>query len=80
LTEKSRLVHDTLQSFGVEAEVTSVSLGPTVTQYELKPGQGVKVNRIANLADDLALALAAKSIRIEAPIPGKPYVGIESTK
>lgn len=77
LTEKSRLVHDTLLSFGVEAEVTSVSLGPTVTQYELKPGQGVKVNRIANLADDLALALAAKSIRIEAPIPGKPYVGIE---
>ncbi|GMA69266.1 DNA translocase FtsK [Leuconostoc litchii] len=77
LTDKSRLVHDTLQSFGVEAEVTSVSLGPTVTQYELKPGQGVKVNRIANLADDLALALAAKSIRIEAPIPGKPYVGIE---
>ncbi len=77
LTEKSRLVHDTLSSFGVEAEVTSVSLGPTVTQYELKPGQGVKVNRIANLADDLALALAAKSIRIEAPIPGKPYVGVE---
>ncbi len=77
LTDKSRLVHDTLQSFGVEAEVTSVSLGPTVTQYELKPGQGVKVNRIANLSDDLALALAAKSIRIEAPIPGKPYVGIE---
>ena len=77
LTEKSRLVHDTLLSFGVEAEVTSVSLGPTVTQYELKPGQGVKVNRIANLSDDLALALAAKSIRIEAPIPGKPYVGIE---
>ena len=77
LNEKSRLVHDTLSSFGVEAEVTSVSLGPTVTQYELKPGQGVKVNRIANLADDLALALAAKSIRIEAPIPGKPYVGIE---
>ncbi|MFT9389393.1 MAG: DNA translocase FtsK [Leuconostoc sp.] len=77
LSEKSRLVHDTLSSFGVEAEVTSVSLGPTVTQYELKPGQGVKVNRIANLADDLALALAAKSIRIEAPIPGKPYVGIE---
>lgn len=77
LTEKSRLVRDTLLSFGVEAEVTSVSLGPTVTQYELKPGQGVKVNRIANLSDDLALALAAKSIRIEAPIPGKPYVGIE---
>nr|WP_244269341.1 DNA translocase FtsK [Fructobacillus durionis] len=77
LNAKSRLVHDTLQSFGVEATVSSVSLGPTVTQYELKPGQGVKVNRIANLADDLALALAAKSIRIEAPIPGKPYVGIE---
>nr|WP_238476847.1 DNA translocase FtsK [Fructobacillus broussonetiae] len=77
LNAKSRLVHDTLESFGVEATVSSVSLGPTVTQYELKPGQGVKVNRIANLADDLALALAAKSIRIEAPIPGKPYVGIE---
>ncbi|WP_061993819.1 DNA translocase FtsK, partial [Fructobacillus ficulneus] len=77
LNAKSRLVHDTLQSFGVDATVSSVSLGPTVTQYELKPGQGVKVNRIANLADDLALALAAKSIRIEAPIPGKPYVGIE---
>lgn len=77
LNAKSRLVHDTLKSFGVEATVSSVSLGPTVTQYELKPGQGVKVNRIANLADDLALALAAKSIRIEAPIPGKPYVGIE---
>ncbi|MBS9334569.1 DNA translocase FtsK [Fructobacillus sp. M1-10] len=77
LNGKSRLVHDTLKSFGVDATVSSVSLGPTVTQYELKPGQGVKVNRIANLADDLALALAAKSIRIEAPIPGKPYVGIE---
>lgn len=77
LTEKSRIVHDTLKSFNIDAEVTSVSLGPTVTQYELKPAVGVKVSRIANLADDLAMALAAKSIRIEAPIPGKPYVGIE---
>jgi DNA segregation ATPase FtsK/SpoIIIE and related proteins len=52
-------------------------LGPTITKYEIQPAVGVKVNKIVNLADDLALALAAKDIRIEAPIPGKPFVGIE---
>ncbi|WP_143810151.1 DNA translocase FtsK, partial [Oenococcus oeni] len=77
LTKKSQIVRDTLKSFNIETEVSSVSLGPTVTQYELKPARGVKVSTIANRADDLALALSAKSIRIEAPIPGKPFVGVE---
>lgn len=67
----------TFQSFGVKVKIIHADLGPTVTKYEVKPGPGVKVNKIVNLADDLALALAAKDIRIEAPIPGKPYVGIE---
>lgn len=77
LNKKSQIVRDTLKSFNIETEVSSVSLGPTVTQYELKPARGVKVSTIANRADDLALALSAKSIRIEAPIPGKPFVGVE---
>lgn len=68
---------DTLESFGVKVEVKKATLGPTVTRYEIQPAVGVKVSKIANLADDLALALSAKDIRIEAPIPGKPYVGIE---
>ncbi|MBA1435162.1 DNA translocase FtsK, partial [Bombilactobacillus bombi] len=67
----------TLDSFGVQVEVKKATLGPTVTKYEVQPAVGVKVSKIVNLADDLALALAAKDIRIEAPIPGKPYVGIE---
>lgn len=67
----------TLASFGVEARVTDVTKGPTVTRYELAPSTGVKVSKIVNLADDIALNLAAKSIRIEAPIPGKAAVGIE---
>ncbi len=67
----------TLASFGVEAKVTNITKGPTVTRYELTPSTGVKVSRIVNLADDIALNLAAKSIRIEAPIPGKAAVGIE---
>ncbi len=66
-----------LLSFGVSAKVENVSVGPAVTRYELKPAVGVRVNKIANLADDIALNLAAKSIRIEAPIPGKQAVGIE---
>lgn len=77
LTRKSQIVRDTLKSFNIDTDVSSVSLGPTVTQYELKPARGVKVSTIANRADDLALALSAKSIRIEAPIPGKPFVGVE---
>lgn len=67
----------TLSSFGVEAKVTNITKGPTVTRYELTPSTGVKVSKIVNLSDDIALNLAAKSIRIEAPIPGKAAVGIE---
>lgn len=67
----------TLSSFGVEAKVTNITKGPTVTRYELTPNTGVKVSKIVNLADDIALNLAAKSIRIEAPIPGRAAVGIE---
>ncbi|WP_075980870.1 FtsK/SpoIIIE family DNA translocase [Bacillus massilinigeriensis] len=67
----------TFQSFGVKARVTQVHLGPAVTKYEVHPDVGVKVSKIVNLSDDIALALAAKDIRIEAPIPGKSAVGIE---
>ncbi len=67
----------TFQSFGVKARVTQVHLGPAVTKYEVHPDAGVKVSRIVSLSDDLALALAAKDIRIEAPIPGKSAIGIE---
>lgn len=67
----------TLASFGVDARVTNITKGPTVTRYELTPSTGVKVSKIVSLADDIALNLAAKSIRIEAPIPGKAAVGIE---
>lgn len=77
LSEKARILHETLRSFKINATVEKVVLGPTVTQYEIKPAVGVKVSKIQNLADDLALALAAKSLRIEAPIPGKNVVGIE---
>jgi len=66
-----------LRSFSIEAKVTHVSIGPTVTRYELLPSSGVRVNRIKNLSDDIALNLAAESIRIEAPIPGKAAIGIE---
>ena len=68
---------DTLQSFGVETSLTNISRGPTVTRYELKPATGVRINKITNLSDDIALNLAATSVRIEAPIPGKAAVGIE---
>ncbi|RPF55937.1 FtsK/SpoIIIE family DNA translocase [Aquisalibacillus elongatus] len=67
----------TFQSFGVKAKVTKVHVGPAVTKYEVYPDVGVKVSKIVNLHDDLALALAAKDIRIEAPIPGKSAIGIE---
>ena len=77
ILETSRKLEETLKSFGVEARVVEVSKGPTVTRYELSPGQGVKVSKISGLADDLALNLAAQGIRIEAPIPGKAAVGIE---
>ena len=74
---RSAVLEDTLASFGVGAKVVHIERGPSVTRYELKPDRGVKISRIANLADDLALALAATSVRIEAPIPGKSAVGIE---
>ena len=75
--QNSRILEETLRSFRVEAEVIEVSVGPTVTRYDLAPGPGVKVSSIANLSNDLALSLAAQGIRIEAPIPGKSAVGIE---
>ncbi len=68
---------DTLKSFGVSASITNICRGPSVTRYELKPAAGVKINKITNLADDIALNLAADKVRIEAPIPGKAAVGIE---
>jgi DNA segregation ATPase FtsK/SpoIIIE, S-DNA-T family len=74
---KARLIEETLASFKVEARVVGVNTGPAVTQFELQPAVGVKVNKITTLDKDLALALAAQSIRIEAPIPGKNVVGIE---
>ncbi|NVY96814.1 DNA translocase FtsK [Lactobacillus sp. DCY120] len=77
IAQNRQKLQTTLASFGVEVEVKKATLGPTVTKYEVQPAVGVKVSRIVGLADDLALALAAKDIRIEAPIPGKPYVGIE---
>lgn len=73
----ARKLEDTLKSFGVDAKVLQINRGPTVTRYELSPSQGVKVSKIVNLSDDIALNLAASGIRIEAPIPGKAAVGIE---
>lgn len=72
-----RKLEATLESFGVRAKVVGVVRGPTVTRYEIQPDIGVKVSRIVNLTDDIALALAAKDIRMEAPIPGKSAIGIE---
>lgn len=77
MIENAKKLESTLKSFGVDAKVIQISKGPTVTRYELSPSQGVKVSKIVNLADDIALNLAASGIRIEAPIPGKAAVGIE---
>ena len=77
LAENAAKLQKTLFSFGVSAKVENVSVGPTITRYELKPAEGTRVSKIANLADDIALNLAAETIRIEAPIPGKQAVGIE---
>jgi DNA segregation ATPase FtsK/SpoIIIE-like protein len=76
-SHRSLLLEDTLASFGVGAKVTHIERGPSITRYELKPERGIKISRISALADDIALALAATSVRIEAPIPGKSAVGIE---
>ena len=75
--KNASLLEKTLSDFGVEAKVNQVTVGPTITRYELQPSPGVKVSKIVNLTDDIALSLAAKSIRIEAPIPGKSAIGIE---
>ncbi|MBL6538527.1 DNA translocase FtsK [Streptococcus suis] len=72
-----KVLEETFASFGIKVAVERAEIGPSVTKYEVKPAVGVRVNRISNLADDLALALAAKDVRIEAPIPGKSLVGIE---
>ncbi|MBD5430342.1 DNA translocase FtsK [Lactobacillus sp.] len=77
IQKNTQILESTFKSFGVKVIVKKAVLGPTVTRYEVQPAVGVKVSKIVNLADDLALALAAKDIRIEAPIPGKPLVGIE---
>jgi len=75
--KRAAVIEKTLESFGVEASVVEINVGPTITQYALEPAVGVKVSKITTLQNDLALALATAQIRIEAPIPGKPYVGIE---
>ncbi len=77
IQKNKQVLEKTFKSFGVKVIVKTAILGPTVTRYEVQPAVGVKVSRIVNLTDDLALALAAKDIRIEAPIPGKPLIGIE---
>lgn len=73
----SGVLKSKLGEFGIEAEVRNVNIGPIITQYELEPAKGVKVNRFTSLADDLALAIKAKSIRVQAPIPGRGLIGIE---
>ena len=75
--ENIKILEETFASFGIKVTVERAEIGPSVTKYEVKPAVGVRVNRISNLADDLALALAAKDVRIEVPIPGKSLVGIE---
>lgn len=75
--KKARLLENTLRSFNIKANVVNVSRGPVVTRYEVQPAPGVKVSKIVNLSDDIALNMAAKGIRIEAPIPGKAAIGIE---
>ena len=77
IKEKSQKLVETLEVYGVKTRITGIFRGPSVTRYELQPAAGVKVSKILNLADDIALNLAALSIRIEAPVPGKPCVGIE---
>lgn len=75
--ENIKILEATFASFGIKVTVERTEIGPSVTKYEVKPAVGVRVNRISNLSDDLALALAAKDVRIEAPIPGKSLIGIE---
>ena len=74
---KAAILEETLASFNVAAKVINITHGPTVTRYELKPGDGVKISKITSLIKDISLMLAAPNIRIEAPIPGKALIGIE---
>lgn len=75
--EKGKLLIETLKSFNVEAKIVNVSVGPVITRFEIQPDRGVRVSRITSLSDDIALALAAPRVRIEAPIPGKSAIGLE---
>lgn len=75
--QNAKQLEQTLRDFGVDAAINQVTVGPTITRYEIQPRPGVKVSKIVNLTDDIALSLAAKSIRMEAPIPGKSAIGIE---
>ena len=77
LQTNGNLLVQTLKSFGVTTKIVDISRGPSVTRYELQPAAGVKISKITNLADDIAMNLAASGVRIEAPIPGKAAVGIE---
>jgi S-DNA-T family DNA segregation ATPase FtsK/SpoIIIE len=77
IEQNAFIIKKTLQNFGIEVEMSEVNVGPTVTQYTLKPAEGVKLSKITSLSNDLALALASHPIRIEAPIPGRALVGIE---
>jgi len=77
VANNARILEKTLESFNIKAKIINISQGPTVTRYELEPAPGVKVSKIVNLADDIALSLAASGVRIEAPIPGKAAIGIE---
>lgn len=77
IKENSMIIKSTLENFGIPVEMAEVNIGPTVTQYAFKPAEGVKLSKITTLSNNLALALAAHPIRIEAPIPGKSLVGIE---
>lgn len=75
--EKARILIETLNSFNISARVINITIGPAITRFELQPAQGIRVNRITTLSNDIALALAAQRVRIEAPIPGKAAIGIE---
>lgn len=77
ILNSAQILEDTLSSFGVDAKITQVSCGPTITRFEIQPSPGTKVSKIVNLSNDIALSLAASDVRIEAPIPGKAAIGIE---
>lgn len=77
INEKIRTLEETLASFGINARITQVTVGPAITRYEIQPPVGIKVSRISGLAEDIALAMAASHVRIEAPIPGRAAIGIE---